>query len=272
MNVLSIADLTATDIESIWSLADSNKSHHTPSGTVAWSFEGNGIRTRTTFIQAFRDLGLPFTELPQLLKTAERVEDLAGYLDPFFSIYVIRESNHERMVDFAAASQKPVINAMSGREHPCEVLTDAYWIDRHIKPLSQCTVCLWGPPTNVFRSWHQLALKCGVILIQVCDPRHHSDVPSVRFTAQPVGAVDVVVTDSWPPDTSTNADTTPIALTTEHLLQMGKPALLPTPPFSIGKELTLDPTKYSGFVGHSQKQWLLPVQKAIIRTALANHF
>ena len=76
MHLLRIADLTPDDVHAIWSLARSS----TPSvgGRVAWSFEGNGIRTRTTFIQAFWDLGLSYIELPNLLKTDERVCDLAG--------------------------------------------------------------------------------------------------------------------------------------------------------------------------------------------------
>jgi hypothetical protein len=48
---------------------------------------------------------------------------------------------------------------------------------------------------------------------------------------------------------------------------MGSPALLPTPPFTIGREVLLDPVAYSGFVGYEQKKLLLPVQKAILRFA-----
>lgn len=88
--------------------------------------EGNGIRTRTSFIQTFQELGLSFVELPNLLKTPERAADLAGYLDPFYDAYVVRESNHQRLAEFAFASQRPVIIAMSGMGHPCEVLTDAF--------------------------------------------------------------------------------------------------------------------------------------------------
>lgn len=88
MNLLRISDISSADVRSIWNLATSEYKRIT--GTVAWSFEGYGIRTRTTFIQAFRDLGLTFTELPNFLKTGERACDLAGYLDPFYEMYVIR--------------------------------------------------------------------------------------------------------------------------------------------------------------------------------------
>lgn len=261
MNVISLSDLTARDIETIWSLVCAPDRMLT--GTVAWSFEGNGIRTRTTFIQAFRDLGLQFTELPNLLKTSERPEDLAGYLDSFFSLYVIRDLNHEKLQSFARASSRPVINAMSGLGHPCEVLTDAYFIDRSIKPLRTARICLWGPTTNVFRSWHELARVLGVKLIQVCDERHHEMCSAVEFTSKPPSHVDIVITDAWP----NSVEPSPVSLSEEHLAQMGSPALLPTPAFSIGRELLFDPLSYPGFVGYKQKQLLLPVQKAILRYA-----
>lgn len=62
MNLLRSADLSAHDIHAIWTLADAPLPR--VEGTVAWSFEGNGVRTRTTFIQAFCEPGLSFTELP----------------------------------------------------------------------------------------------------------------------------------------------------------------------------------------------------------------
>ncbi len=271
MNLIQLTDLQPADIHRIWSLINM-PAGAALQGTVAWSFEGNGIRTRTTFIEAFRQLGLAFTELPNLLKTGERACDLAGYLDPFYDLYVVRESNHARLAEFAAASRRPVINAMSAQGHPCEVLTDAYYIDTQIKPLAQARICLWGPSTNVFRSWHALAQVLGLGLVQVCHRRFHEALAQVEFVdaATLQGPVDVVITDSWPAGAEAGAgtptDMTP--LTEEHLAALGHPALLPTPPFTLGRELAVNPVEYPGFVGYAQKELLLPVQAAIIRWAL----
>ena len=263
MNLLALSDLGARDIQAIWALVGAADSPL--GGTVAGSFEGNGIRTRATFIQAFRELGLEFTELPNLLKTHERVEDLAGYLDLFFTHYVIRESDHARLIAFAKASSRPVVNAMSRLGHPCEVLTDAYFIDRTIQPLASATVCLWGPTTNVFRSWHELAAVLGVKVIHVCEERHHEAGKAVHFTAELPPHADVVITDGWPSD----GEGAPSPLTAEHLSHLCFPALLPTPPFTVGRELQVDPLNYPGFVGYAQKRLLLPVHKAILRYVTA---
>ena len=65
MNLIRLADLSPADVHHIWGLV--GQPAEPMAGTVAWSFEGYGIRTRTTFIQAFRDLSMAFTELPGVL-------------------------------------------------------------------------------------------------------------------------------------------------------------------------------------------------------------
>ncbi|HZY17525.1 MAG TPA: ornithine carbamoyltransferase [Ramlibacter sp.] len=258
MNVLRLSDLNAADVRAIWGRVDSSTG--ALEGTVAWSFDGKGIRTRTTFVQAFRELGLSFTELPDLLKSGERVSDLAGYLDPFYRLYVIREPDHGRLADFAAASSRPVVNAMSSEGHPCEVLTDAHFIDSRLMPIERARICLWGPPTNVLRSWHELAGVLGLSVHHVCESRFHEAKDGVTFTESADFSADVVITDGWP----SGVDAPGSSLTGAHLKLMGHPKLLPTPPFSIGRELSLDPVTYPGFVGYEQKKLLVPVQKAIL--------
>jgi ornithine carbamoyltransferase len=261
MNLLDVDDLSTSDIRAIWALATALPQHR--SGTVAWSFEGNGIRTRTAFIQAFRQLGLDYTELPNLLKTNERACDLAGYLDPFYDLYVVRESHHERLREFAAASCRPVINAMSSAAHPCEVLSDAYYIHSKMGPIESAKIGLWGPPSNVFQSWHALAAVFGIKVHHFCGAEFHTDNAQVVFHSGPAEKVDILVTDGWPSEFNDPA----WSLTREHLARLGNPKLLPTPPFSIGKELGFDPLTYWGFVGYEQKRVLLPVQRAILMHA-----
>lgn len=263
MDLIDLSQLTRQDVHAIWKLADAPD--QLLKGNAAWSFEGNGIRTRTTFMQAFRDLGLSFVELPNFLKTAERTVDLAGYLDPFYDVYVVRESNHQRLTEFASASRRPVINAMSNMGHPCEVLTDAYYIDRAIKSIVQARICLWGPPTNVLRSWHELARQLQLSVTHICDERLHEAQTYVTFASTPSETFDVVITDGWP----SGSEGLGRSLTLDDLDRMGKPVLLPTPPFSIGRELAFDPLHYQHFAGYKQKELLLPVQKAILRYALA---
>lgn len=258
MKLIRLDDLAPHDIRTIWSLASAPPRRL--SGTVGWSFEGNGIRTRTTFIQAFRDLGLDYIELPNLLKSDERPQDLAGYLDPFYVAYVVRESNHARLQAFADASRHPVVNAMSSAGHPCEVLSDAHAIASLMGPIERLRIGLWGPPTNVLRSWHELAAVLGLDVRHFCPEPFHADHPRVRFSAVPDQAVDLLVTDAWPKGFEDGA----WSLTPERMARLGQPKLLPTPPFTIGRELGFDPLTTPAFVGYGQKRALLPVQRAVL--------
>ena len=235
MNLIRLADLSPAVVHHIWGLV--GQPAEPMAGTVAWSFEGNGIRTRTTFIQAFRDLGLAFTELPNLLKTGERACDLAGYLDPFYAMYVVRESNHARLAEFAAASRRPVINAMSSDGHPCEVLTDAYYVETELRPLAGARVCLWGPPTNVLRSWHELAAVLGLQLTHACDAAFHQATPGVQFTEACPTGIDIVITDGWP----SGVEAPTWSLTEAHLARMGQPKLLPMVTATGGSSTSCEP-------------------------------
>ena len=78
-------------------------------------------------------------------------------------------------------------------------------------------------------------------------------------------STDVLITDSWPAGLENAA----WSLNSNHLDALGKPKLLPTPPFSIGREIALDPLLYKGFMGYEQKLDLLTVQKAILSYLMA---
>lgn len=257
--LLDIDSLKPSDIQQIWTNVSSNKLNLVQ-GNVAWSFEGNGIRTRTTFLQSFQQLGLSYVELPNFLKTKESAADLAGYMDAFYDLYVIREGNHERLMEFAEATKRPVINAMTSQAHPCEVLTDACYLSQKFESLSEVRILLWGPTTNVFRSWHSLGKVLGLDVTHFCPADFHTPDKHIKFTASLTGQYDVVVTDAWPSEFSDQS----FQLSVAKLEELGGAILLPTPPVTVGNELAQPLSEYSTFAGYGQKELLLPVQREII--------
>lgn len=263
--LIDIDDLSREEVKMIWTLAESSNSPHIE-GTIGWSFEGNGMRTRSSFIKAFQQLGLDYIELPNLLKTSERIEDLAGYLDNYFDLYVIRENDHERISCFADKSSRPVINAMSSKAHPCEVLTDAYYIHKSINSIEAIKILLWGPHTNVFSSWYSLAKVMELQLFHFCPDEHPVTSYKVNFQDIFTNEYDIIITDAWP----TNFSDVNYSLSIETYIKLGKPFLQPTPPFTIGKEILFDPVKLEKFVGYKQKQLLVSVQSAILLFLLQN--
>jgi ornithine carbamoyltransferase len=63
MDLIALDDVEAHDVEAIFSLALAPDPAAPLEGTVAWSFEGRGIRTRASFLQAFSELGLPSSRM-----------------------------------------------------------------------------------------------------------------------------------------------------------------------------------------------------------------
>lgn len=265
VQLLDIDNLSKEDIRVIWCAVD-NREEREARVNIAWSFEGNGIRTRTTFIQAFQSLGANYVELPNFLKTGESAKDLAGYMDSFYSMYVIRESNHQRLIEFSNATTKPVINAMSNEAHPCEVLTDTYYLYSKFKSLSDLRILLWGPVTNVFKSWHSLGNTLDLNIKHYCPLEYHQNDRSVSYTDNLYGNYDVLVTDAWPEGFSDNS----YSLSNEKLNDIGCPLILPTPPVTVGNELSSPISSLENFVGYRQKYLLLPVQIETIYYLLGN--
>lgn len=185
---------------------------------------------------------------------------MAGYLDNFFDLYVIRENDHQRLSRFADKSSRPVINAMSNDAHPCEVLTDAYYIHKSINPIDSTKILLWGPHTNVFSSWYSLAKVMELQLFHFCPVEHPMANYKVNFQDIFTKEYDIIITDGWP----MHFNNTNYSLSMEIYTELGKPFLLPTPPFTIGKEILFDPVKVERFVGYKQKQLLVSVQSAIL--------
>jgi ornithine carbamoyltransferase len=93
--LLDTKSLTFDVLQGIFSKVK-NESKIEGYGCVACSFQGTGTRTRTTFIQALRHLGLNHIDLPVFLDTKERTRDLAGYLDHYYDLYIVRYNDHTK--------------------------------------------------------------------------------------------------------------------------------------------------------------------------------
>ncbi len=265
-NLITLHDLSSEEIFQIFDLADRAASLAISSDaklTACYSFEGNSLRTRATFIKALFDLGISPIELPNLLKTSEAVEHLAGYLDYWFDLYVIRDRNHTRMAQFAEVCEKPVINALSSDAHPCEVLTDLYSVRKEKGDLEKFKFCVLGPPTNVLNSWNRLCQILELDYVQVI-PQGFKPVEEANLShSKSTGLkdADVVLTDVWP-DSFDNRD---FQLTLEDLKIASSDAwVIPCPPFNIVNEIHQEVIDSPYFAGYAQKRYLYDVQKALI--------
>ena len=97
---------------------------------VALWFLGQGFRNRVAFEIGARALGADVCFIPGELGVHEPIEDIAHYLNNWFSLVVIRCKNYDDLKKVAKDSIVPIINARTSFNHPCEIIGDLQYINK----------------------------------------------------------------------------------------------------------------------------------------------
>ena len=180
---------------------------------LAMIFEKNSTRTRFSFDAAMRQLGgdvIISNAVDMQLGRGEPIEDTARVLSRMVDAVMIRANVHEDVERFALASSVPVINGLSDRGHPCQILADIMTIEEHRGRIEGKTLAWVGDGNNVCASFIHAAPKLGYKLNIACPAIYHPDLVDlaraaeqqgrVQATEDPAEAVrgaDVVITDTW---------------------------------------------------------------------------
>ena len=176
--------------------------------TLAMIFELSSTRTRVSFEVGMHQLGghaLFLSPSDSHLGRGEPVEDTARVLAEMVDAVMIRTFDHDMVERFAAASSVPVINGMTGRFHPCQLLADMQTFVEYQGNIAGKTVAFVGDGHNMCNSYVRAAGLFGFQL-RVAAPSGHRPDPgilpaaNVELVDSPVQAVtdaDLVVTDVW---------------------------------------------------------------------------
>jgi len=133
--------------------------------TLAMIFEKPSTRTRVSFevgIYQLGGMGLFLGQETLQLSRGEPVPDTARVLSRYVDGIVARVHRHQVILDLAAHATVPVINALSDRLHPCQVLADLLTLQERHGRLDGLTLAYVGDGNNVC---HELMLggaKMGV--------------------------------------------------------------------------------------------------------------
>jgi ornithine carbamoyltransferase len=291
---LSLADLSTADILALLDLADRFKARRRSGGLpqplaerhIALLFEGRGFRTRATFALGIHQLGGFGVDLPVDLYGREPIADIAGYLDNWIDALVVRTARHEAVVELARWAAAPVVNAMTDREHPCEVLADAQTLRERLGGFAGQKIAFVGGLTNICRSWFHLAARLPIQFVFVCPAGEEIDAETLAFAerASPgtiavthdvqagVRGAAAICTDAWPragDDVERARRFAPYQVT-PAVLALARPdvVLLPCPPVTRGEEVSADALASAAFAGYAGKENLLYTQQAILGTLL----
>ena len=181
--------------------------------TLAMIFEKNSTRTRFSFDAAMRQLGgssIIATAQDMQLGRQETVDDTARVLSRMVDAVMIRARNHDDVERFAQAANVPVINGLTDKGHPCQILADIQTFEEHRGPIKGRTVAWVGDGNNVCASFIHAAALLGFKLNIACPTVYHPDLvdlarasqagAAIEMTEDPRMAVrgaDCVVTDTW---------------------------------------------------------------------------
>lgn len=171
---------------------------------IAMLFQKPSHRTRVSFEVGIARLGgttTTLTEQDVQLGVRETVEDAARVLDRYVDGVVARLRSHDDLLKLAHASQKPVINGLTERSHPCQVLADLMTIEEKCGELSAQKVVYIGDGNNVVNSFLDAAELTGIRLTIVTPPGYEPkrQVHGVTLTNDipRLGDASVIYTDVW---------------------------------------------------------------------------
>lgn len=176
-------------------------------------FEKPSTRTRVSFDVAMRQLGgqsLALNHTDLQVGRGEPMSDTARVVSRYVDAIMIRANKHETLVDLARHSSVPVINGLTDRTHPCQIVADIMTFEEARGSIKGSKIAWTGDGNNVAASWVQAAALLGFRLTLACPPQLNPDRTvldwarkqggDVVLTDDPREAVkgaDCVVTDTW---------------------------------------------------------------------------
>ena len=181
--------------------------------TLAMIFEKPSTRTRVSFEVAMKQLGGDVVVLrpdDMQLKRGETISDTAKVLSRYVDAIMMRTGSEKKLQELADHATVPVINGLTDRSHPCQVMADIMTFEEYRGSIAGHAVAWSGDANNVCNSWIHAAGRFDFDLRIAAPPElaPRSDMlgwareagARVSVTTDPIDAVtgaDLVITDTW---------------------------------------------------------------------------
>ena len=191
-NFLSSLDLSTDEVLHILELAKKLKNKDLnfefKNKVLGLIFDKSSTRTRVSFQVAMSRLGGTTIDLnpnTSQIGRGEPIKDTARVLSRYCDLIAIRTFNHSDLEEYAKWSTKPVINALTDLEHPCQALADFLTINEEFPDFKDVVLTFIGDGNNVA---HSLIL-CGALLgveVRIACPKGFSPNPFVINKAREI--------------------------------------------------------------------------------------
>ena len=219
-DLLSLRDLSREEVNDLLSLARKLKRGSTGGNagllagrTMALVFEKPSLRTRVSFETGILHLGghAIFLGPDEInLGVRESPMDCARVLSRWVDLIVVRTFSQETLTEMANYASVPVINGLTDRFHPCQVLADCFTLLERKGSLDGLKIAFVGDGNNIAHSWMLAAEKFPFSFFLAC-PRDYGPDTEITRAAKESGAhltvtqdvgeavrgADVIYTDVW---------------------------------------------------------------------------
>lgn len=190
--------------------------------TLAMIFEKPSTRTRVSFEVGMQQLGgdtVILTHTDTQLGRGETIADTARVLSRYVDGIMIRTDTEDKLHELAQYASVPVINGLTDRTHPCQLMADIMTFEERRGPIGGRRVAWVGDGNNVAASWIHAAARFEFELCLAC-PKELRPNPAIVEWAQANGGrvrvledaaeavrdADCVVTDTWVSMGATDAE------------------------------------------------------------------
>ncbi len=215
---LSLLDLTPDELHGVLQQAARLKNQHAEgeasdslhNRSLAMIFDKSSTRTRVSFEAGMTQLGgssMFLSPADTQLGRGEPIEDTARVISRMVDVIVIRTHQHEKVETFAVHSQVPVINALTDKYHPCQLLADIQTFIEHRGDIRGRQIAWIGDGNNVCHSWMNAARQFDFTLKIACPEGYEPDqellaasdgrVQLLRDPHAATADADAIVTDTW---------------------------------------------------------------------------
>ncbi len=181
--------------------------------TLAMIFEKPSTRTRVSFEVAMKQLGGHTVVLmphDMQIGRGETIADTARVLSRYVDAIMMRTTADETLLELARNAEVPVINGLTGRSHPCQLMADIMTFEEHRGGIAGKRIAWCGDGNNMARSWIEAAARFEFEMRLACPPELAPSADAIAWaraegatilsTTDPeeaVDDVDCVVTDTW---------------------------------------------------------------------------
>ena len=166
-NFLSTLDISKEELLQIFELSKDFKNKNLniafDNKVLGLIFDKSSTRTRVSFQVAMSRLGgttIDLNPTTSQIGRGEPIKDTARVLSRYCDVLAIRTFNHSDLEEYAKWSSKPVINALTDLEHPCQSLADFFTIKDEFSDLRNLVLTFIGDGNNVANS----LILCGALL------------------------------------------------------------------------------------------------------------